>query len=111
VGCPRKACTADLIRLNKPTAAGSIKVSAVVKFANGATATGNGKCEKTLTVNEVPKTPVHKCDLLTVTHSTIKVGGVVTATASYTAAGGATFKSATFNFGEGTQLLLLMQTM
>jgi uncharacterized repeat protein (TIGR01451 family) len=47
-----------------------------------------------------PKTPVYTCDLLTLSPSNLLVGKKLTATVKYTAAGGATFKSATFNFGD-----------
>lgn len=58
-------------------------------------------CVKKITV-QTKKQPVVSCDLLSLSANSITVGQSVTATTSFTAVNGATFKQATYTFGDET---------
>lgn len=85
----------------KSNVAGQYTVKAIVKGENGATATNDTTCVKTIRVNE-EVLPVYTCDMLKVTPSNLRVNTKTVAEVDFTAENGAVFKSATFDFGDET---------
>lgn len=75
---------------------------------NGKNVVVTDGCKKQITIKTPPKpTPAYTCDALT----TKLVGGhKVSATVTYTASGGATFKEASFNFGDGSKNIVSTKT-
>ncbi len=59
----------------------------------------SASCAKNITVTKIV-TPIYTCDALTFSKATLLTGEKFTTTVRYTAAGGATFKQAVFNFGD-----------
>lgn len=87
---------------------GEYNVVASVTFdVNGEakTVTSDG-CKKTVTI-KTPQKPVYSCDLLSVTKGDNRT---VTASVSYTAQGGATFKMVTLDWGDGSTALTTDKT-
>jgi uncharacterized repeat protein (TIGR01451 family)/LPXTG-motif cell wall-anchored protein len=86
---------------------GTYTVTAKVTFnVNGTTKTVSGpKCTKQITV-KTPAKPVYACDLLTLS----KDGHTVTASVTYTAAGGATLKTVAYSWGDSNQPLITDKT-
>lgn len=58
-------------------------------------------CAKTVDVT-TEVTPIYRCEALTLSKTTVKVGEKVKTTVRFTAKDGATFKQATFKFGDST---------
>ncbi len=54
-----------------------------------------------------PVGPIYTCDALDLSATAIKVNDSVTATVRYTATNGATFKNATFDFGDGSATVVV----
>lgn len=85
----------------KPTAAGTYTAKVVILSSLGEITSAN--CQKTITVTAVttqPQTPTYKCEAFTLSKSSVKVGESVQMNARISTQNGATFKSATFVFGD-----------
>ncbi len=83
---------------------GTYTISAVVHTDKGDT--NPADCSKQITVKEKPPKPVFACDALTVSRGD---GRAITATVSFTAEGGASLSSITYDFGDGTTPLVTSQ--
>lgn len=79
--------------------AGTVTVSVMVKFADG-TVAGGGACTKTITVSQKPVTAKYSCDQLDPPVPVTGQTRTYSFTAHITAEGGATFKQATWTFGD-----------
>lgn len=83
---------------------GNYTVNAVVNTDQGS---DGGNCVKQITVENKPTTPVFECTNLTLTKGDNRS---VSAKVTYNADGGATFKSASFDFGDGSSVVNTGQT-
>lgn len=88
----------------KQTVSGDYTVSVTVKGENNTTAT-SADCSKPVHVNE-EIVPEYKCDLLTLSPTSVKINEKVTANVKYVANNGATFKQASFNFSDGAPVVV-----
>jgi uncharacterized repeat protein (TIGR01451 family) len=88
---------------------GTYNIVATVSFTvNGVTKTDTGNCKSSVTFKTPPtKTPVFSCDLLNLTQGDNRS---VNVSVNYTAQNGATFKTATFDFGDGSTPLTTDKT-
>jgi len=97
---------ADNTFVFKGTTAKEYTVKLTVKGAEGQRATNDTTCVKKVTVTDITQ-PSYTCELLKVTPANIKPNTQVTAEVEFTAENGATFKSASFNFGDGSDAVLV----
>jgi uncharacterized repeat protein (TIGR01451 family)/LPXTG-motif cell wall-anchored protein len=88
---------------------GTYPIVATVSFTvNGVTKTDTGNCKGSVTFKTPPtKTPVFSCDLLNLSQGDNRS---VTASVNYTAQNGAKFKTATFDWGDGSTPLTTSKT-
>ena len=87
---------------------GTYNIVATVSFTvNGVTKTDTGNCKGSVTFKATPNTPVFSCDLLNLSQGDNRS---VSASVNYTAQNGATFKTATFDWGDGSTPLTTNKT-
>jgi len=97
---------ADNTFVFKNATAKEYTVRLTVKGAEGQRATNDTTCVKKVTVTDVTQ-PAYTCELLKVTPSNLKINTKTVAEVTFTAENGATFKSASFNFGDGSSPVLV----
>jgi uncharacterized repeat protein (TIGR01451 family) len=89
---------------------GTYNMAAAVNFTvdGGNKTASSAGCAKSVTFKTVtPETPVYTCDMVSVTQGTNRT---VNATVTYTAKNGAAFKTATFDWGDGSTPLTTTNT-